>query len=227
MTVGNKPATRLVSQGFPVIRAWSDSYPAAPEQVRHARRGLASFLDGSPWAGDAVTCLSELVTNSIEHSNSRAPGGLVTVRATLAAGRLRVEVEDQGGTWHQPATRADGPRGRGLAIVAALSGGWGKTGDGTRSRTVWFEMSAGSLTQVPRRPFMNHRMRRPRRTWRGSSQTGTSPMGWAGSGTPGSVTPSRRSWPRAKTPRTCATRFSARSARPNRPAGSRGPCDHP
>ncbi|HEV2376456.1 MAG TPA: ATP-binding protein [Streptosporangiaceae bacterium] len=145
MTAGNKPATRATYQDFPVIRAWSDTFPATPEQVRHARRGLTSFLDGSPITADAVTCLSELVTNSIEHSESRAPGGQVTVRATLAAGRLRVEVEDQGGPWCPVTTNAGGLGGRGLRIVAALSRDWGKTAQKARSRTVWFEMGSGSI----------------------------------------------------------------------------------
>jgi anti-sigma regulatory factor (Ser/Thr protein kinase) len=140
MTAGNKPATRAACQDFPVIRAWSDTFPATPDQVRCARRGLTGFLDGSRLTADAVTCLSELVTNSIEHSESRVPGGQVTVRATLADGRLRVEVEDQGGPWCPAATHAEGPGGRGLRIVAALSREWGKTAESARPRTVWFEM---------------------------------------------------------------------------------------
>lgn len=142
MTAGNKPATRPTYRDFPAIRAWSGTYRATADQIRHARLGLSSFLGDSPLTADAVTCLSELVANSIEHSNSRRPGGQVTVRATLATGRLRVEVEDQGGPWGQPATNADSPRGRGLHIVGALSWAWGKTGNGARSRTVWFEMGA-------------------------------------------------------------------------------------
>ncbi len=125
-----------------MIRAWSDTYAATPDQVRHARRGLTTFLDDSPLSADAVTCLSELVTNSVEHSKSRVPGGHVTIRATLAAGRLRVEVEDQGGPWREPDTAADSARGRGLHIVGALSRTWGTTGDGARSRVAWFEMDA-------------------------------------------------------------------------------------
>lgn len=125
-----------------MIRAWSDTYTATPDQVRHARRGLRVFLDGWPLTADAMTCLSELVTNSVEHSKSRVAGGQVTIRATLAAGRLRVEVEDQGGPWREPGTAADSARGRGLHIVSALSRTWGTTGDGTRSRVVWFEMDA-------------------------------------------------------------------------------------
>jgi hypothetical protein len=146
MTAGNTSATRLTYRDFPMIRAWSGTYRATADQVRQTRRGLSSFLGDSPLTADAVTCLSELVANSIEHSNSRRPGGQVTVRATLTTGRLRVEVEDQGGPWRQPAANADSPRGRGLRIVGALSRDWGKTGDGALSRTVWFEMGASLAT---------------------------------------------------------------------------------
>lgn len=121
---------------------WSATLAATPSQVRHARTGLAAFLGCSLLTPDAVTCVSELVTNSIQHSNSREPGGTITVRAALAAGQLRVEVEDQGGHWRQPAHGAGSLSGRGLHIVAALAQAWGKTGDGTHSCTVWFTMTS-------------------------------------------------------------------------------------
>ncbi|HEV2374290.1 MAG TPA: ATP-binding protein [Streptosporangiaceae bacterium] len=116
------------------------TFPATPEHVGQARRALAVLLDGSSLTEDATVCLSELVTNSIEHSNSRQPGGQFTVCATLAGGWLRVEVEDQGGLWLPRPQGTDGPRGRGLRIVEALSLAWGRSGGGTGSRTVWFEM---------------------------------------------------------------------------------------
>ena len=115
------------------------SFRGSPDQVGEARRFLAQVLGDCPTARDAVACLSELVTNSVLYSNSRRPRGRFTVRACLrpAAG-LRVEVEDEGGPWeHRPGH--DDQRGRGLAIVEALSTDWSVSGDGT-SRTVWFEI---------------------------------------------------------------------------------------
>jgi serine/threonine-protein kinase RsbW len=147
MTASYKPTTQTMRQDSPVFRAWSRTFPATADQVHHARRGLAGFLQDSPLADDAIMCLSELVTNSIEHSNSRAPGGRVTIRATVTDEVLRVEVEDQGGPWRQLSTGWDSPGGRGLGIVAALSHAWGKTDGDAGSRAVWFEMSAG--TGVP------------------------------------------------------------------------------
>jgi anti-sigma regulatory factor (Ser/Thr protein kinase) len=120
------------------VRTWTRSFPATPDQVGEARRFLAAILDDSPITGDALTCLSELAANAVLHSNSRRPGGYFAVRARLHPGMLRVEVEDEGGPWesrHQP----DGQRGRGLAIVEGLSSQWSISGDGTGTRTVWFE----------------------------------------------------------------------------------------
>jgi two-component sensor histidine kinase len=114
------------------------SFRASPDQVREARRFLAQVLGDCPTATDALACLSELVTNSILYSNSRRRGGRLVVRASLRPAGLRVEVEDEGGPWEHRPGRSD-QRGRGLAIVDALSTDWSITGGGT-SRTVWFEI---------------------------------------------------------------------------------------
>src|SRR5262245_8683401 len=100
---------------LPQRRAHCRAYVAEPSQVREARLFLAEVLDGYPCAADAVTCLSELMANSVTHSAS-AHGGKVTVRATLNGGRLRVEVQDDGGSWRRAAD-VDGDSGRGLLIV--------------------------------------------------------------------------------------------------------------
>jgi anti-sigma regulatory factor (Ser/Thr protein kinase) len=114
------------------------SFRASPDQVREARRFLAQVLGDCPTAMDAVACLSELVTNSVLYSNSRRPRGRFIVRACLLPAGVRVEVEDEGGPWQHRQGRDD-QRGRGLAIVDALSTDWSVSRDGT-SRTVWFEI---------------------------------------------------------------------------------------
>jgi serine/threonine-protein kinase RsbW len=120
---------------------WSRSFPAAPEQIRQARRFLAGILDGDQMADDALLCLSELATNAITHSRSCQPGGSFTVRAQLHGQRLRVEVCDQGGPWHSP-TRpsADEQNGRGLLIVGQLATRWGCEGHSRHGGTAWYEM---------------------------------------------------------------------------------------
>jgi len=51
------------------------------------------------------------------------------------AGRVRVEVEDEGGPWG-PGGGQNGQSGRGLAIVGQLASRWGRDD----RRTVWFEI---------------------------------------------------------------------------------------
>ena len=118
---------------------WCRVFPAAGAQVGQARRFLAGILGDCPEAADAVLCLSELAANAVLHSHSARPGGRFTVRVCRAPGWLRVEVTDEGGPW-SPGT--GGGHGRGLAIVAALTGRMQVTGLGPDcpARTVAFEM---------------------------------------------------------------------------------------
>jgi serine/threonine-protein kinase RsbW len=119
--------------------AWSRSFLATAAQAGAARRFLATILDGSPAAADAVLCLSELATNAIVHSDSGRPGGTFTVAVRLGQGSLCVEVRDQGGLWRGGgAIEDDG--GRGLLIVARTAREWGREGDGETGWTVWFAL---------------------------------------------------------------------------------------
>jgi len=122
------------------------SFRASPDQVGEARRFLAQVLGDCPTATDAVACLSEIVTNAVRYSNSRRPRGRIIVRVSQGPAGLRVEVEDEGGPWKLRHARND-QRGRGLAIVGALSTDWSVSGDET-SRTVWFEI-AGNTPPAP------------------------------------------------------------------------------
>jgi len=127
-----------MASAAPGPRTCIRSFRASPDQVEEARRFLAQVLGDCPTTTDAVACLSEIVTNSVLHSNSRRPRGRFIVRASLRPAGLRVEVEDEGGPWKPRHGHSD-QRGRGLAIVDALSTDWSVSGDGT-SRTVWFEI---------------------------------------------------------------------------------------
>jgi serine/threonine-protein kinase RsbW len=163
------PSAPAASSARPVgaLITWARDFPGEPRQVGEARRFLAAVLAGSPLAGDAALCVSELASNAVLHSRSGAPGGSFTVRVSAGAGRVRLEVADVGGPWqgpppparppaapgrqqprppaartHQeprhPARSQDEQRGRGLAIVAALSTAWGVVGDRT-GRVGWCE----------------------------------------------------------------------------------------
>jgi DNA-binding XRE family transcriptional regulator len=133
--------------------AWSRAFPAMPAQAQVARRFLSAILDGSPAADDAVLCLSELVSNTIIHSNSGNLDGRFYVRAETHGDYLRVEVKDEGGPWVWPA-RANEQHGRGLLIVSRLARDWGRMGDGATGWTVWFEIAL--LVPRPARAVSAH-----------------------------------------------------------------------
>lgn len=70
---------------------------------------------------------------------------MFTVRVTLDAALLRVEVRDEGGPWTHHG-QSDAQRGRGLAIVGHRAPRRGVAGD-DEGRVVWFETgsSAGAF----------------------------------------------------------------------------------
>jgi anti-sigma regulatory factor (Ser/Thr protein kinase) len=108
--------------------------------VRGARRWARAQLKSWGVDEDVVTstviCISELVTNVVQHAGTPA-------RVTMEmAGRLLVTVEDTG-TWSAPRTRLEDPsasQGRGLALVEAVSDAMGYA-RGVDGSTVWFEVA--------------------------------------------------------------------------------------
>ena len=112
-----------------------------PEQVGVARAFVRQVLGTGHPGLDRVTLLtSELVTNSVSHSDSRLDGGTIAVTVRAAADRVRVEVTDDGGPT-APTLRCDdelAEGGRGLRLVEAYSLMWDYYRDGTRMVT-WFE----------------------------------------------------------------------------------------
>jgi anti-sigma regulatory factor (Ser/Thr protein kinase) len=132
-------------------RCWT--LPGVPESVR-TFRSLARVAAGTDAQAEAAAlCVSELVTNAIEHTWSGWPGGTVTVKfdAGQAAGELLITVSDDGGMgpgagpWHLsgPETGEPAERGRGLAIVDALAANWGAWESPARGWSVWCSLLAG------------------------------------------------------------------------------------
>src|SRR5580658_1465500 len=117
-----------------------------PEQVAVARAFVRQVLGAGHPALDRVTLLtSELVTNSVNHSDSRLGGGSITVTVrpvTVGSGSgcVRVEVTDDGAATAPVMHRDDdlAETGRGLRLVEAYSLMWDYYRDGTRTVT-WFE----------------------------------------------------------------------------------------
>jgi anti-sigma regulatory factor (Ser/Thr protein kinase) len=128
--------------------AESVTIAAVPERVGLARAFVAAVLGEShPHIDLAVLLASELVTNSVRHSGSAVPGGLVTVAVVVGGGGVRVEVTDRsgGGAPVLPlAAFADGDAEgcRGLGLVDELAARWGYCRGGGFT-TTWFELAAG------------------------------------------------------------------------------------
>lgn len=123
------------------------TYPATAKHVGRVRHLLAEFLGACPRADDAGLVASELLTNSLQHSES-GDGGAFSFEATLSRRLILLEVTDQGGPWKRMAglwegggtPDAEGEDGRGLFMVALLAGGshnCGVVDSVTGSRSVW------------------------------------------------------------------------------------------
>ncbi|MGH3245114.1 MAG: ATP-binding protein [Trebonia sp.] len=119
--------------------------PGRAAQVPRARAFIAAVLAARGLCED-VACLlgSELVTNAVRHSDSRLPGGVVTVTVSAAPGEILVLVTDDGGATHPTVRQGQdlcAEDGRGLLLVAQLSVRWGyHRGDG--ELTTWFQIPA-------------------------------------------------------------------------------------
>ena len=112
-----------------------------PEEVAVARAFVRQVLGSSHPGLERITLLtSELVTNSVSHSNSRLDGGTITVTVRSAADRVRVEVSDEGGPTTPEMRRDDdlAEAGRGLRLVDAYAFAWDYHRNGSRTVT-WFE----------------------------------------------------------------------------------------
>ena len=108
--------------------------PGQPACLHAAREFIALALHPDDVRLDtAVLLTSELVTNSVKHSESRHSGGTVTITLISVPDGIRVEVIDDGSET-EPALRlsqVESPEliesGRGLRLVEFLSANWGTT----------------------------------------------------------------------------------------------------
>ena len=125
------------------------TFPGKERAVADARRFTREAFPAGPAADDIELVVSELMTNSVEHSDSRK-GGQVVITFSIGRGRIRVEVSDDGSAQNSPRlTDATDPTeeaeaGRGLMIVRAVSVDWGVI-RADRGTTVWCEIAIPSL----------------------------------------------------------------------------------
>jgi serine/threonine-protein kinase RsbW len=139
-------------------RCWT--LPGVPESVR-TFRSLARAESATAHQSElAELCVSELVTNAIQHTWSGWPGGMVTV--TFCTGRspgeLRITVTDDGDMgaqagpwlWPGPETGEPAESGRGLSIVDALAADWGRSSCPPRGWSVWCLLMAAPDDPNPR-----------------------------------------------------------------------------
>ncbi|MGW3346462.1 ATP-binding protein [Nonomuraea rubra] len=123
---------------------WRGDFPGECVQLANVRRLANALLQDSQVRDDAISCLIELAGNAILHT--RSARSVFTVGIWSAGAGARVAVKDAGG-WDEPVVRsgsqgqlAEG--GRGLAIVVALAGRLGVTGD-EEGRVVWADLWHG------------------------------------------------------------------------------------
>ncbi|MEU6375339.1 ATP-binding protein [Streptomyces sp. NPDC046909] len=120
--------------------------PAHVASVGEARRRLRAHLTrqncGDDLCDTAVLLVSELVTNAVQHT----PSTRVRCSVGLEAGKVRIEVRDQGEVFIPGSlahAAAEDVNGRGLYLVAALSQEWGvRDHDSGAGCVVWALVSA-------------------------------------------------------------------------------------
>ena len=125
-----------------LVQVGEATVACGPEAALAARTAVSRWLDGRGDAGfrdDACLLVSELVTNSVLHSDQPA-GSPLHISGFAVNGVVRVEVEDRGrGPVRRRAADPVGG-GFGLQLVELLAARWGVTHEhGTR---VWFELAA-------------------------------------------------------------------------------------
>lgn len=126
--------------------------PFEPASASVARRHIVHVLRTrgieAATCHEAAVVVSELVGNAVRHGAAMR-GGRLHVAWHYGDSGLRIEVSDGGGG--RPVSRrtdALEAGGRGLGIVAALSGAWGYTVDDAGT-TVWAQVGIRPVTDAP------------------------------------------------------------------------------
>ncbi|MEU8038766.1 ATP-binding protein [Streptosporangium sp. NPDC049078] len=141
---------RTASQRWAVLHPLGHAeFAATPHSVATVRAWARHLLHTRITAtalDDVVLLLSEVVTNSVVHSDSgRTATGSVTVCLGLGGNMVHAEVIDDGSATSLPFVRAtdlDSDGGRGLLLVEAMATAWGTHHDPEAGTAVWFRLPA-------------------------------------------------------------------------------------
>lgn len=149
---GSRAASQWPEWSVDAPASWEVALPAGARAPGAARRVIADWLEPrvpESVVGDVQLVASELVTNSVLHADVEAGTSLVHVGVQLAAGVLRLHVEDSGtnGTLAPRAPDLVAGGGYGLHIVATLATQWGITRNG--ATRVWAELAWPSPGRGP------------------------------------------------------------------------------
>ncbi|GAA1775963.1 ATP-binding protein [Actinomadura chokoriensis] len=124
-------------------RVCSDGVLDVREVRARVLRTVTRCADGFD-LGDVDLLVCEIATNAVRHSASGRPGGGLWVTVLVSAGRLRVEIQDDGGAEGCPMipvkVSAWDEGGRGLLMVSELADRWGALRGENGRHTVWFEV---------------------------------------------------------------------------------------
>lgn len=120
----------------------SRTFTGRCNQMGAVRCWVRGELNDCPRRDDVVQCVSEVAANAVEHTASgQGEFGVAIIR--LDQEGVRIEVTDAGGV-DTPRVladgRADGTRGRGLLLLAALTDRWGAE-QRSPGGVVWFEVT--------------------------------------------------------------------------------------
>jgi anti-sigma regulatory factor (Ser/Thr protein kinase) len=144
-------STEHSSGAGPVSNTWplvsSLELAALPTAVACAR--LHARLVLGEWkldhlVGDAMTLVSELLTNAVRATRSAGTGGLVFLRLLADGWQLLIEVWDQSPDDPKPqAVGHDAEHGRGFMVIETISNRWGYYRVNANLKVVWCELVVG------------------------------------------------------------------------------------
>jgi anti-sigma regulatory factor (Ser/Thr protein kinase) len=136
----------LVRLGWDLRVLGQQDFCGITQSAGIARRWVVDLLSAQV-SGEVLEMVEllvgEVVANAVVHSDSRKPGGLVTVWVGLGADLIHIEVIDDGSATSVPTMRLvddDSLNGRGLGWVDLLASAWGIGQDDEASGVLWFQL---------------------------------------------------------------------------------------